>query len=67
MKEANPDKTVALFNASDPDVTLGDHVGEYVNNMGSAPTTEENYAAAGTSGLGFEGITRVLEDPKRII
>lgn len=67
LKRAAPDKTVAIFNASDPDVTLGNHVGEYVNNLCHSPTTEENFAAAGTSGLGFEGITGVLNDTNRII
>lgn len=64
LKKKYPDHTVALFNASDPDVTLGNHVGEYVNNLCHPSTTEENYAAAGTSGLGFEGMTGVLEDPE---
>jgi|GEM_PF-1631300 len=67
LKKACPEKTVSLFNASDPDVTLGSHVGEYVNNIGHPPTTEENFAAAGTSGLGFEDITHVLKDTRRII
>lgn len=66
LKKAQPDKTVALINASDPDVTLGGHVGEYVNNIHHPPTTEENFAAAGTSGLGFEHLTKVLEDENRI-
>lgn len=63
LKKASPDMEVALFNASDPDVTLGIHVGEYVNGIGCGSTTEENFAAAGTSGLGFEDITRVLDSP----
>jgi hypothetical protein len=66
LKKACPERIVSLFNASDPDVTLGSHVGEYVNNIGHSPTTEENFAAAGTSGLGFEDITGVLADPTRI-
>ncbi|MDN3505766.1 MAG: hypothetical protein P0S96_00875 [Simkaniaceae bacterium] len=66
LKKACPEKTISLFNASDPDVTLGSHVGEYVNNIGHPPTTEENFAAAGTSGLGFEDITQVLSDSTRI-
>ncbi len=67
LKKACPDKTVSLFNASDPDVTLGSHVGEYVNNMGHPSTTEENFAAAGTSGFGFEDITHVFKDLNRVI
>lgn len=67
LKKAFPDKIIALFNASDPDVTLGNHVGEYVNNISHAATTEENFAAAGTSGLGFEQITQVRQHPKRVI
>lgn len=67
LKDQFPQKNVALFNASDPDVTLGNHVGEYVNNLCHANTTEENYAAAGSSCLGFEEITGVLLDDKRVI
>ena len=60
-------KRVSLFNASDPDVTLGGHVTEYANNLCHASTTEENYACAGTSSLGFEEITGVLRTPERIL
>jgi len=67
LKVAFPDEIVSLLNASDPDVTLGYHVGEYVNNIPHTFTTEENYTAMGTNGLCFEGITRVHSDPKRII
>lgn len=67
LKEAFPEKTIGLVNASDPDVTWGNHVGEYVLHICHASTTEENFAAAGTSGLGFEGISRVREHPDRII
>lgn len=67
FKKAFPDKIVSLFNASDPDVTLGDHVGEYTNNLEHANTTEENYTAIGTNGICFEGITRVHESPARLI
>lgn len=67
LKVAFPDKIVSLFNASDPDVTLGDHVGEYVNNLDHATTTEENYTALGTNGLCFEAITGVHQDPRRLI
>lgn len=66
LKKAFPEKTVSLFNGSDPDVTLGYHVGEYVNNMPHASTTEENYTAMGTNGLCFEGLTGVHENPERI-
>ena len=66
LKKAFPDTTVSLLNASDPDVTLGYHVGEYVNNMPHTYTTEENYTAMGTNGLCFEGITGVHEDPSRL-
>lgn len=67
LKKAFPDKTISLLNASDPDVTLGYHVGEYVNNIPHTTTTEENYTAMGTNGLCFEGITGVHENPSRII
>jgi hypothetical protein len=67
LKVAYPDKTVSLFNASDPDVTLGYCVGEYVNNLDHAPTTEENYTALGTNGLCFETITGVHGDLARLI
>jgi hypothetical protein len=67
LKVAFPDKTVSLFNASDPDVTLGNHVGEYVNNLDHATTTEENYTALGTNGLCFERITGVHDAPHRLI
>lgn len=67
LKVAFPDKTVSLCNASDPDVTLGYHVGEYVNNLPHICTTEENYTAMGTNGLCFEGITGVHESEDRII
>lgn len=61
LKTAFPEKSVSIFNASDPDVTLGHHVGEYVNNLNHATTTEENFTALGTNGLCFEGITGVLQ------
>lgn len=67
LKLAMPDETVSLVNASDPDVTLGNHVGEYVNHLPHTHTTEENYTALGTNGLCNEAMTGVLEDPKRII
>lgn len=67
LKAAHPDRIVSLFNASDPDVTLGNHVGEYVNRIGGAATTEENYTALGTNGLCFEGITGVHDDPLRVV
>jgi hypothetical protein len=54
-----PEKTVSVLNASDPDVTLGFHVGEYTNNIPHTTTTEENYTALGTNGLLFETITGV--------
>ncbi len=59
LKTAFPEMIVSLFNASDPDVTLGNHVGEYVNNLDHATTTEENYTAMGTNGLCFEKITGI--------
>jgi hypothetical protein len=67
LKEAYPEKTISIVNASDPDVTLGYHVGEYVNNYPHVPTTEENYTAMGTNGLCFEGITNVLNFMARLI
>ncbi len=67
LKKAYPDKIVSLFNASDPDVTLGNHVGEYVNHLGDCTTTEENDTALGTNGLCFEGITGVHNDPTRVV
>jgi len=59
LKLAHPSKNVAIFNASDPDVTLGNHVGEYTNNIHHTSTTEENFAAVTTSGLTFEALTKV--------
>lgn len=50
---------VSLVNASDPDVTLGYHVCEYVNNPSIGQTTEENWSAGGTNGLCFEEVTNV--------
>jgi hypothetical protein len=59
---------VSIFNASDPDVTLGNHVTEYMNNRPhGAPTTEEHYSMMGTNGLCFESITDVHRHPERII
>lgn len=66
LKLAFPDKTISVVNASDPDVTLGNHVGEYVNNIGHPPTTEENFTAAGDNGLHFETLTGVHKNPSRI-
>ena len=67
LKVAFPSKVVSLFNASDPDVTLGNLVGEYVNNLDHPTTTEENYTALGSNGLCFETITGVHQDPSRVI
>lgn len=61
LKMQYPDRIVSLLNASDPDVTLGFHVGEYVNNCPHCSTTEENYTAIGTNGLCFEDISGVHE------
>lgn len=61
LKTQYPDRIVSLLNASDPDVTLGFHVGEYVNNCPHCSTTEENYTAIGTNGLCFEDISGVHE------
>lgn len=63
LKTEFPNKKISLINASDPDVTLGFHVGEYTNNLTNnhPPTTEEHYAAIGTNSLCFEGITRVCK------
>lgn len=63
LKLADPKTIVSVLNASDPDVTLGFHVGEYTNNVPHVATTEENYTAIGTNGLMFEGVTNV-HDPK---
>lgn len=57
LKQVYPEKIVSLFNASDPDVTLGWHVG----------ATEEHYTAIGSNGLCFEDITGVHKDPERLI
>ncbi|MGE0199045.1 MAG: hypothetical protein AB7S94_09860, partial [Simkaniaceae bacterium] len=62
-----PDRVVALQNASDPDVTLGYHVGEYVNNLSHPSTTEENYSAIWSNCLNFERHTGVLNNSLRII
>lgn len=67
LKKAFPEKTVSIFNASDPDVTLGYHVGEYVNSLEPASTTEENFTALGTNGLCFEGITQIHNHVEKII
>lgn len=67
LKREFPDKIVSIFNASDPDVTLGNHVGEYVNNWPHTNTTEENFTALGSNGLCFEQITGVHQHPDRII
>lgn len=67
LKLEFPDKIVSLFNASDPDVTFGNHVGEYTNNMPHTTTTEENYTAMGTNGLCFKSITKVHKDKNRVI
>jgi len=67
LKKEFPDKVISLFNASDPDVTLGYHVGEYVNDLSHSTTTEENYTAMGSNGLCFETITGVHNDPHRLI
>lgn len=67
LKKNFPEKMISLFNASDPDVTLGYHVGEYVNNLPHTLTTEENYTAMGTNGLCFEGITGIHEDTSRVV
>ena len=58
-KNSSPNHRVSLVNASDPDGTLGDHVGEYVNDPRIGKTTEENYTAGGTNGLCFEGVTDI--------
>ncbi|NDE82832.1 MAG: hypothetical protein EB051_04390, partial [Chlamydiia bacterium] len=68
LKKGFPDKTVSIFNASDPDVTLGNHVTEYMNNCPHpAPTTEEHYSMLGTNGLCFESITGVHDNPEERI
>lgn len=68
LKKHFPDKDISIFNASDPDVTLGYHVGEYTNNLPhGASTTEEHYTALGTNGLCFEDITSVHDDDCRVI
>lgn len=67
LKCAYPGKTVSLVNASDPDVILSPYVvGEYVNNMPHASTTEENLAAVGDSCARFETLTGVHTTPGRI-
>jgi hypothetical protein len=53
---------VCILNASDPDVTLGNHVGEYVNNVPHTSTTEENFAAIGTSGLCWEWLGNPIQN-----
>ena len=65
LKKTFPEKNVSLFNASDPDVTLGNHVGEYVNNQPHTTTTEENYTAFGSNGICFETMTGVHDDLDR--
>lgn len=67
LKKEFPDEIVALYNASDPDVTLGNHIGEYTNNCPHTSTTEENYTAMGSNGLCFEIVTNILNENDRII
>lgn len=67
LKRSFPETIISLFNASDPDVTLGNHVGEYVNNINHATTTEENYTAAGTNGICFESATDIHNASYRIV
>jgi hypothetical protein len=68
LKKAYPLKTISLVNASDPDVTLGNHTTEYSNNRPHcANTTEEHYSMLGTNGLCFECITGVHEEEDRIV
>jgi len=67
LKKSFSNDKVYLYNASDPDVTLGNHVGEYTNNCPHTSTTEENYTAMGTNGLCFETITKVFEGKDRVI
>jgi hypothetical protein len=43
LKLKYPDEIISIFNASDPDVTLGNHVGEYTNNFPHGNTTGINY------------------------
>lgn len=65
LKLAYSDKTISVVNASDPDVTLGNHVGEYVNTRIEMFTTEENFTAMGTNGLCFETLTNIHTDRSR--
>lgn len=67
LKKIYPEKIISLFNASDPDVTLGYHVGQYVNNRPHTTTTEENYTAMGSNGWCAEGITGVHQHPDRVV
>jgi len=67
IKAQFPDAVVGLLNASDPDVTLGNHVGEYVNNLSHPSTTEENYSAIGSNCLNFESHTQVRRHEERVI
>ncbi len=66
LKKSYPSKVISLFNASDPDVTLGNHVGEYTNNMPHTTTTEENFTAMGSNGICFETITQVHKHLDRL-
>lgn len=65
LKKRFPDQTVALINPSDPDATLGNIVGEQINEIRSNGTTEENFTALGTNGLCFEKITGIFSDVAR--
>ncbi len=70
LQQAFPHIKVSLLNASDPDVTLGYHVGEYTNNVPHTFTTEENYTRAGTNGICWEWLTGVFtptDNPSRVI
>lgn len=68
LKSTYPEKTVSIFNASDPDVTLGNHVTEYMNTVPHhAATTEEHYSMMGTNLLCFEEITGIHSKEGRIL
>lgn len=67
LKLRYPEWKVSLINASDPDVTLGNHVGEYTNVISrKCTTTEENYTALGTNAFCFEGITQIQNKANQI-
>lgn len=59
LKAKAPNLKVSVLNASDPDVTLGNVVGEYTYDYyNHSSTTEENFTAVGTNGIMFDHLIK---------